>query len=92
MCCLFGVNYFFKLGSKIEATKTPIFDLKVDSVIEMIFLYNARYSIVLLRPKNSVKLLAQSVENRFVWGNEFEFLAILFLKEEKAPDNWTFFS
>ena len=32
------------------------------SVIEMTFLYDARCSIVLLRPKNEVKLATQSAE------------------------------
>ena len=30
------------------------------SVIDMTFLYNAGYSVVLLKPKNEVKLLPQS--------------------------------
>ena len=41
----------FMLGSKIEACKPPKNDLKVVSVIEMTFLYDARYSLVLLRQK-----------------------------------------
>ena len=57
----------------------------------MTFLYDARYSIVLLRPKNRLKLLTQSAENRIYMGKwAFEILAILFLKDEKAPDNRTF--
>ena len=63
------------------------------SVIEMTFLYDARYSIVLLRPKNEVKPLTQSAEKRICMGKwSFEILAILFFKEEKAPKNRTFFS
>ena len=57
----------------------------------MTFLYGALYSIVLLRPKNRLKLLTQSAENRICMGKwAFEILAILFLKDEKAPDNRTF--
>ena len=63
------------------------------SIIEMTFLYDARYSIVLLRPKSRVRLLTQSAENWVYMGKwAFEILAILFLKDEKAPDNRTFFS
>ena len=54
--CLFGVNYIFMLGSKIEACKPSRNDLKIVSVIKMTFLYDARYSVVLLRQKNEVKL------------------------------------
>ena len=65
--------------------------LKVDSVIEMTFLYDARYSIVLLRPKNRLKLLTQSAENRIYMGKwACESLGIYFLKDEKAPDDRTF--
>ena len=53
---------------RIEASRPPRFDLKVVSAIEMTFLYDARYSIVLLGPKNMVKPPTQNVE-RFVWGN-----------------------
>ena len=49
--CLFGVNYFFKLGSKIEASEPPRNDLIVVSIIEMTYLHGARGSFVLLRPK-----------------------------------------
>ena len=60
----------------------------------MTFLCDARYSIVLLRPKSRVRLLTKVQKIGFVWGNKwaFEILAILFLKDEKAPDNRTFFS
>ena len=34
----------------------------------MMFLYNARYSIVLLRPKKEVKLQHKVQTNGFVWG------------------------
>ena len=47
---------------EIEASKPPRFDLKVVSVIEMTFLYDARYSVVLLRPKNEVKPPTESAE------------------------------
>ena len=57
----------------------------------MTLLYDARYSIVLLGPKSRVKLLTQTAENRICMGKwAFEILAILFLKDEKAPDNRTF--
>ena len=59
----------------------------------MTFLYDARYSIVLLRPKNDLKLSTQSAAKWICMGKwAFEILAILFLKDEKAPDNRTFFS
>ena len=38
------------------------------SVIGMTFLYDARYSDVLLRPKNEVKLLTQSAEKPICMG------------------------
>ena len=54
----------------------------------MIFLYDARYSVVLLRLKNEVKLLTQSAEKWICtmgkWA--FESLAESFLKSEKTPD------
>ena len=79
------------LGSKIKARKPPRNDLKNVSVIEMTFMYDAWYSIVLLRPKNRVKLLTQSAESWICMGKwVFGILAILFLKDEKAPDNRTF--
>ena len=57
----------------------------------MTHLYGAVGSFVLLRLKNRVKLLTQSAENRICMGKwAFEILAILFLKDEKAPDNRTF--
>ena len=48
------------LRSKNKECKPPRNDIKVVSVIEMTFLYDARYSVVLLRQKNEVKLLTQS--------------------------------
>ena len=51
-----------------EASKPPISDLKVYGVIEMAFLYDARYLIVLLRPKIKVELPTQSAENRICMG------------------------
>ena len=38
------------------------------SVIEMTFLYDARYSVVLLRSKNEVKLLTQSTAKWIYMG------------------------
>ena len=35
----------------------------------MTFLYDARYSLVLLRPKNEVKLLTQSALGQICMGN-----------------------
>ena len=49
------------LGSKIKACKPSGNDLKIVSVIEMTFLYDAQYSVILLRPKNGVNLLNESV-------------------------------
>ena len=75
----------------IEAAKPPRNDLKVVSVIEMTHLYGAVESFVLLRPKTRVKLLPQSVEKWICMGKwAFDILAIIFLKDEKAPDNRTF--
>ena len=59
----------------------------------MTFLYDARYSVVLLRPKNEVKLLTQSAAKWICMGKwAFEIWAHLTLKDEKAPDNRTFFA
>ena len=56
-------------------------------------LYAAQYSFVLLRPKIEVKLSMQSADKWICMGKwAFEILAILFLKDEKAPDNRTFLS
>ena len=58
----------------------------------MTFLYDARYSVVLLRPKNEVKSLPQSAEKWICMGKwPFEILAELFLKNEKASDDRSFF-
>ena len=57
----------------------------------MTFLYDARYSIVLLIPKNDLKLSTQSAAKWICMGKwAFEILAMLFLKDEKAPDNRAF--
>ena len=48
------------LELKIKSCKPPRNDLKVVSAIEMTFLCDAQYLIVLLRPKNEVKILTQS--------------------------------
>ena len=57
----------------------------------MTFLYDARYSAVLLRPKNTVKLPQQSAEKSNCMGKwALENSAILFLEDEKTPDDWTF--
>ena len=62
-------------------------------VIEMTFLCTAWHSFVLLRPKNRVKLLTQSAENRICMGKwAFWIWAHLFLKDEKARDNRTFYA
>ena len=53
---------------EIETSKLPRFDLKLDSITKMTFLYDARYSVVLLRPKNEVKPLTQSVANGICMG------------------------
>ena len=45
------------LGSKIKVCKPSGNDLKIVSVIEMTFLYDAQYSVVLLRQTNEVKPL-----------------------------------
>ena len=56
------------LGLDIYACKPPQNDLKVASVIEMTFLYDARYSFPLLRPKNEVKLSTQSEDKWICMG------------------------
>ena len=58
----------------------------------MTFLYDARYSVVLLRPKNKIKLPTQRAEKRICmrkWA--FKILAELSLKNEKASDDRSFF-
>jgi len=80
------------LALKIKACEPPRNDLKVASVIGMTFLYDAGYSIVLLRPKNEVKLSTQSAEKLICmgkwpvlnWGN-------LFLGLSKSPRRLDFF-
>ena len=59
----------------------------------MTFLYDTRYSIVLLRPKNDLRLSTQSAAKWICMGKwAFEILAILFLnvKDETPPDNRAF--
>ena len=51
--CLFGLNYYIMLGSKLKECKPPRNDIKGVSVIEMTFLYDVRYSVFLLRQKKS---------------------------------------
>ena len=51
----------FMLGLEIEACKPLQNDLKNVSIIEMIFLHDGQYSIVLLTPKNEVKLSHKSL-------------------------------
>ena len=58
----------------------------------MTFLYDAGYSVVLLRPKNEVKPLTQSAEKWICMGKwALEILAELFLKNKKTSDDRTFF-
>ena len=42
---------------------------KIVSVIEMTYLYDCRYSFVLLRPKMEVKVLTQSADKWIYMGN-----------------------
>ena len=66
---------------------------KVVSVIEMTHMYGARDSFHVLRPKNAIKLLTQSAEEWICMGKwAFKSLAELFLKNEKASDDRTFFT
>ena len=59
----------------------------------MIFLYDSWYSIVFLRPKNRVKLPRQSTEKWICMGKwPFPSWGIYFLKNEKVPDDRSFFS
>ena len=74
------------LGSEIKACNPPRNDLKNVSVIEMILLYDARYSFVLLRPKNEVKLSTQSADKWICMGKwPLPCRAILFLGLQKGP-------
>ena len=76
---------------EIEASKHPRFDLKVVSVIEIMFLYDAHYANVLLRPKTKGKLSTQSAEKWICMGEwAFKILAKLFLKNEKASGDRSF--
>ena len=59
----------------------------------MMFMYDNRYSVVLLRSKNEVKLPTQSAEKLSCMGKcAFKMLAELFLKSEKTSDNRSFFT
>ena len=52
----------------------------------MAFLYDARYSVVLLRPKNEVKLLTQSALGQICMRKwPVPSLAELFLRLQKGP-------
>ena len=54
----------------------------------MACLYTAFGSFHVLRLKNKVKLLTQNAQNRICMGKwAWESLEILFLKDEKAPDD-----
>ena len=58
----------------------------------MTFLYDARDSVVLLRPKNKAKLRTKSADKWFCMGKRaFKILAELFLKNDKASDDQSFF-
>ena len=77
---------------KIEASKPPRNDLKNVGVIEMTHMYGAWGSFVILRSKNTVKLPTQSAEKWICMGKwAFEILAKLFLKNQKASDDRTFY-
>ena len=60
------------------------------SVIGMTFLYDARYSVVLLRPKNGVKSLPRSSEKSICmgkwavpnWGELFHHVVVVGLEPE----------
>ena len=60
------------------------------SVIELTLLYDARYSVVLLRPKSEVKLLTQSAEKSICmgksavpnWGELFHHVVVVGLEPE----------
>ena len=85
-----GSTIFFMLGLEIKACKPPRNDL---SIIEMSFLYDTWYSVVLRRPKNEVKLLTQRAAKWICMGKwAVKILADLFLKNEKASDDRTFFT
>ena len=57
------------------------------SIIGIALLYDAGYSIVLLRPKNEVKPHSQSAESGFVWGNGlYQIEGIYFSGFKKAQD------
>ena len=87
-----STNFIFRLESEIEACESLKNDLKVGSVIKMTFLYDDRYSIVLLGPKNEVKLMT---ENAAKWSLSRKWLVpnggILFLRLQKGPRRSDFF-
>ena len=78
---------------EIEACKPPRNDLKSCSVIEMTLLYDARYSFVLLRPKNEVKLSTQSADKWICIGKWpvpsgaifYQVVVVLFVPEFVFP-------
>ena len=80
------------LGSEIEVCKSLRRGLKIVNVIKMTFLYDARYSVVLLRPKNEVKLLPQSAEKSICmgklavpnWAEFFHHVVVVGLEPELA--------
>ena len=73
-------------GSKIKECKLSRNDPKVVSVIEMTFLYEAQYSVVLLRQKNEVKPFTQSAAKWICMGKwSVPTGGILFLRLQKGP-------
>ena len=80
------------LGLDINASKPPRNDLKVASVIGMTFLYDAGYSVDLLRPKNEVKPFTQSAEKWICMGKRpVPNGGNLFLGLPKGPRHLDFF-
>ena len=65
--CLGSTNNLC-LGQRLKHVKPLEMTYKVASVIGMTFLYDAGYSVVLLRPKNEVKLPTQSAEKSICMG------------------------
>ena len=58
----------------------------------MTHLYGARGSFHVLRPKNTIELMTESADKWICMGKwACEILAVYVLKEEKAPDDRTFF-
>ena len=65
--CLGSTNTLC-LGQRLKHVNPLEIIIKVASVIDMTFLYNAGYSVVRLRQKNGVKLLPQSAEKGICMG------------------------